>query len=102
MSPFLKEWPGKSKDYNAGYQFPTGDIDKEINYFLTQSMEASKAVGDEITLVENTGLVQQSAAEAANPYMDMFSAENMSGYSEVLLWRPYSKALGVTHNVAVW
>ena len=35
-------------------------------------MEASKAVGDEITLVENTGLVQQSAAEAANPYMDMF------------------------------
>ena len=24
----------------------------------------------------------------------------MSDYSEVLLWRPYSKALGLTHGVA--
>lgn len=62
-------------------------------------MEAAKELGDGITLVENTGLVQQSISEAPNPYMDMFSAEDMSGYSEVLLWRPYSKALGVTHNV---
>jgi len=33
--------------------------------------------------------------------MDMFGDEDMSGYSEVLLWRPYSKALGLTHNVVV-
>lgn len=95
------EWPGKTKDYNAAYQFPTGDIDKEINYFLTEAMKSAKELGDGLTLVENTGLVQQSPVEAVNPYMDMFSAENMTSYSEVLLWRPYSKALGVTHNVVV-
>ncbi|MEI3118059.1 MAG: hypothetical protein V8T12_03620 [Parabacteroides johnsonii] len=34
-------WPGKEKDYNANYQYPTGDIDSEINYFLTLAMDAS-------------------------------------------------------------
>lgn len=93
------EWPGKSKSYLADYQFPSGDIEKEIDYFLSLAMEASKNVADNSVLVENTGLVQQSADEAVNPYLNMFSDENMSGYSEVLLWRPYSKTLGVTHNV---
>ena len=31
----------------------------------------------------------------------MFSDVDMSGYSEVLLWRQYNKGLGVTHNVPV-
>ena len=93
------EWPGKSKSYLTDYQFPSGDIEKEIDYFLTLAMEASKDVADNSVLVENTGLVQQSADEPVNPYLNMFGDENMSGYSEVLLWRPYSKTLGVTHNV---
>ena len=29
----------------------------------------------------------------------MFSAEDMSGYDEVLLWRKYDKGLGITHAV---
>ncbi|WP_373227043.1 RagB/SusD family nutrient uptake outer membrane protein [Parabacteroides merdae] len=95
------EWPGKSKEYNINYQFPTGDIDKEIEYFLGQSMQAAKEIADNAVLVENTGLVQQSEAEPVNPYMNMFGDEDMSGYSEVILWRPYSMALGVTHNYAV-
>ena len=93
------EWPGKTKEYNANYQYPSGDIDAEIDYFLGLAMESAKEVADNAILVENTGLVQQSVEEAPNPYMDMFADEDMSGYSEVLLWRPYSKALGVTHNV---
>lgn len=103
-TPFVPngpEWPGKSKEYNANYQYPTGDIDKEIDYFLTEAMNASKELADEVQLVENTGTVQQSISDKANPYMDMFGAEDMSDYSEVLLWRPYNKGLGVTHNVAV-
>ena len=95
------EWPGKSKDYNANYQYPSGDIDKEIDYFLTLSMEAAKEIGDNFTLVENTGLVQQAEVEPINPYMNMFGDEDMSGYSEVIFWRRYSMALGVTHNYAV-
>lgn len=26
-------WPGKSKDYNASYEYPLGTIDKEIEFF---------------------------------------------------------------------
>ena len=41
-------WPGKTKDYNANYQFPTGSIDGEIEWFLEQAMSASKEVADKI------------------------------------------------------
>ena len=102
-TPFVPngpEWPGKSKEYNANYQYPTGDIDKEIDFFLTEAMNAAKEVADATQLVENTGTIQQAISEPANPYMDMFGDEDMSDYSEVLLWRPYSKALGLTHGVA--
>lgn len=94
-------WPGASKDYNSGYQYPSGNIDNEINFFLEESMAAAKEVASMFTLVENTGTVQQDLSEPANPYMDMFGKEDLSGYSEVLLWRQYSKALGVTHCVCV-
>lgn len=94
-------WPGKDKDYNAGYQFPSGSIDGEIDYFLTQAMDAAKQVADATPLVENTGHVQQDAAEPVNPYMDMFGDVDLSGYSEVLLWRPYNKGLGQVHCVVV-
>ena len=94
-------WPGKSKEYNANYQFPSGSIEGEIDYFLTEAMDAAKQVADATPLVENTGLVQQDAADPVNPYMDMFGDVDLSGYSEVLLWRPYNKGLGQTHCVVV-
>lgn len=37
-------WPGTTKDYNQNYQFKSGSIDAEIDYFLTQAMNASKIV----------------------------------------------------------
>lgn len=98
--PNGENWPGASKSYNADYQYPSGSIDNEINYFLEQSMAAAQEVASSFTLVANTGLVQQSASEATNPYMDMFGSEDLSGYSEVLLWRQYDIALS-THCVVV-
>ena len=92
------EWPGNSKSYNASYQFPSGSIDGEIDYFLTQAMTAAKEVASKVTLVNNTGIILSANNE--NPYFNMFSAENMSGYSEVLMWRQYNRTL-VTHNVPV-
>lgn len=94
-------WPGKDLPYNAGYTFPSGSIESEIDYFLTQAMDAAKKVADATPLVNNTGVVQQEASEPVNPYMDMFGDVDLSGYSEVLLWRPYSKGLGQTHCVVV-
>lgn len=95
------KWPGKSKEYNANYQYPSGDIDEEIKYFLDLSLDASKKIGDYTILTENTGRVQQSAEEAINPYMNMFCDEDLSGYDEVILWHPYSSALGSVHNNGV-
>lgn len=92
-------WPGKEKDYNASFQFTSGSIDGEIDYFLGESMSAAKEVAESVTLVNNTGIIESPANE--NPYFNMFSAVNMSGYSEVLLWRQYAQGI-VTHNVPVY
>ena len=93
-------WPGASKAYNSGYQFPSGNIDNEINFFLEQSMDAASTVSNMFSLVTNTGHIQQSQTEAVNPYMNMFGDEDLTGYSEVLLWRQYDISLS-THCVVV-
>jgi hypothetical protein len=103
-TPFVPNgpgWPGQNKDYNASYQFPSGSIDSEIDYFLTQAMAAAQVVADNIPLVENNGIFQQSESDAANPYYDMYSVVDLSGFAEVLLWRQYNKGLGVSHNINV-
>lgn len=95
-------WPGKSKDYNANYQYPSGSIDDEIAYFLEQSMEAAKEVAEKYkgSLTINTGVLQQSSTESENPYYNMFSSQDLSSYPEVLLWREYGRSL-VTHAVDI-
>ncbi|MDR1666893.1 MAG: RagB/SusD family nutrient uptake outer membrane protein [Bacteroidales bacterium] len=94
-------WPGKAKDYNANYNYPSGDIDSEINFFLETAMSAAKVVADQVVLTPNTKLLRQAESEPKNPYFDMFGDVDMSGYSEVLLWRQYSKSMGVTHGVPI-
>ncbi|MFT3738392.1 MAG: RagB/SusD family nutrient uptake outer membrane protein [Breznakibacter sp.] len=95
-------WPGAGKDYQQGYQFRTGSLEAETQWLLAQAMEAAAMVADACTLTPNNGILQQSAADATNPYFDLFSAVDMSGYSEVLLWRRYSRGLSLTHNVPVY
>ena len=93
-------WPGADKDYNQGYQFQSGSIDNEINYFLDVAIEAADEVASQFTLTQNTGILPQSAAES-NPFVEMYGAIDMSGYDEVLLWKAYDKGLGVTNNIPV-
>ncbi len=95
-------WLGASKEYNANYNFQSGNIDNEINYFLDQAIEASKIVAEAYKekLTANTGLLQQAVDEQANPYFNMFAQEDLSTVPEVLLWRQYGRDL-VTHNVNV-
>jgi hypothetical protein len=92
-------WPGKSKSYNANYQFRSGSIDAEIDYLLGEAMAAAKEVAESVPLVENTGIIESPVNQ--NPYFNMFSAVNMASYSEVLLWRQYAQGI-VTHNVPVY
>lgn len=79
-------WPGAGKDYLSGYSI---NIDSEINYFLGQAMDASKAIADVFPLVTNTHQTQTKAV-FNNTYFKMFSDQDMYPYSEVLFWRQYS------------
>ncbi|TZF81489.1 RagB/SusD family nutrient uptake outer membrane protein [Pedobacter sp. BS3] len=99
-------WPGKSKDYNASYNFPSGSIDGEIDFFLSQAMDAAKAVADAVPLVNNTMTAESqntneafALASEANPFCRMFSETDLSGFSEVLLWRDYDLGLGIANAI---
>jgi len=95
--PGTAEWPGKAT--YPDYQYPAGDIDAEIAYFLGECMKESKIIADKYKLVDNTGVFQTGPEDAANPYFDMFGASDMSKYSEILLWKSYSDSEGVTNSV---
>lgn len=95
LVPNGQGWPGAEKDYNKNYQFPTGSIDGEINYFLEQAMSASKIVADAHPLTTNSKVIKESPSDPANPYYEMFSSEDLSKYGEVLLWRDFNITLGV-------
>lgn len=95
-------WVGKGKDYNSGYQFQSGSIENEINYFLDEAMKASKEVADQYKdkLTVNTGKLQQTATDDTNPYYDMFASADLSTVPEVLLWRQYAQGLS-ENNVGI-
>ena len=95
-------WPGASKDYNSGYQYPSGSIDNEINFFLDQAIDAAQQLANTVVLANNTGMLQQDPDEAANPFMNMFSDDDLSGYGEILLWREYNRSLGLVHSMWEW
>lgn len=102
-TPFVPNgegWPGKAKDYNADYQYPSGSIDNEIKYFLTTAAEAAESVAEKYKgqLVANNGVVPQKEGDS-NPYFEMFGTTDMSKYNEVLLWREYSVSQSHTNVV---
>lgn len=85
-------WPGAGKTENFSI-----NIDTEIDYFLTQAMDAASKVADVVPLVENQKDTGYNSS--TNPYFTMFSDLNMEKYSEVLLWREYDLDQGINHNV---
>lgn len=105
-TPFVPNgegWPGKSKEYNANYQYPSGSIEKEIAYFYELAAKKAEEVAEKYKekLSLNTGKVPQSSLDPDNPYFNMFGSTDMSGYPDVLLWREYNEGLGVAHDVEI-
>ena len=91
-------WPGAGKDYNAGYQFPSGSIEQEIEFFLTEAMSAASQVADAVQLTENNQIIRDQASKGKNPYYDMFASHDPSGYSEVIMYRGYDLSLNNSHH----
>lgn len=103
-TPFVPngpDWPGATKEYNSNYTFQAGSIDNEIDWLLERALEAAQTVADQHPLTPNNGVLQQSANDPVNPYVDMFGAVDLSNYSEVLFWRRYDRGMGITNNIPV-
>lgn len=90
-------WPGASKDYNKNYQYPSGSIDNEVTWLYKQAMESADYVASRIPLEKNNGILSQGPGQA-NPYVDMFGDDDLSGYNEIMLWRDFDYGLGIGHN----
>ena len=90
-------WPGAKMAYNSGKTF---NIDNEIDFFLTEAMNAAKEVGG-IALTQNNGVKEPEVGTIAgwNPYFEMYSQSSLTRETEVLLWKEYSRGQGVTHDV---
>ncbi len=102
-TPFVPNgtgWPGASK--NSGYQFPAGSIQQEARWFLQQSVDAAEKVAEKYKgqLSVNNGTVPQVLGQD-NPYLDIWGTTDCSKTPEVLLWRQYSKSLGVQNDIEV-
>lgn len=96
LVPNGEGWPGKEKEYNAGYEYPSGSIEAESDFFLDQAMTAAKVVADRRTLVDNNRQVildGEATGYTLNPYYDMFSSSDPSKYDEVIMCRLYVKNL---------
>jgi len=100
------DWPGAKMSYNSGF---TINIDSEIDFFLTEAMEAAKEVADATELTPGSDATNPEITPAGevvpegwNPYFEMFGARNMGNYSEILFWRDYDLDLRVTHGVSIY
>ena len=103
-TPFVPNgqgWPGASK--NPGYKYPTGSVEAEAKYFFTTAAEAAEQVAEKYkgNLSTNTGKVPQSLDDPANPYLNIWGSTDDSKVPDVILWRQYSKSLGVNNDVEV-
>lgn len=95
-------WPGKSVHPSF-----TLDVDKEVDFFLTQAMEAAEQVADKAKLTANTKVADPptiTTTSGWNPYFEMFATVDLSGNPEVLMWREYAKtgSYSVTHGTPAW
>lgn len=90
-------WPGNSKAYNQGVKIYETNIDDEIKFFLTESLEAADKVASTIPLTENT--FDDPTKLQYSPYVRMFADYDLSTYPEVIFWKDYDMAKNVSHNI---
>lgn len=91
-------WPGAKKDYNKNYSFPSGSLEGEIKFFLSEAMDAAAIVADAIELTENNKIIRKSSSDPVNDYYNMFATPTPSSYSEVIMYREYNVELGRAHS----
>lgn len=104
--PGAAGWPGANMSYNSNFNI---NLDAEIDFFLTQAMEASREVADGIELTPNSHQTNPTITASGeiipngwNSYFEMFGARDMGKYPEILFWRDYDLDLNITHGVSIY
>ena len=92
-------WPGKDKEWNKGKVF---DQDAEVKFFLGQAMASAKIVADAVSLTPNSHEINPPLPTYSgwNSYYEMFASKSLESFSEILLWRQYSKDKKILHLVS--
>lgn len=95
--PGEQGWPGANMEYNKGKNF---NIDNEIDFFLTEAMNAAKEVADAHSLARNSKMLNPGINQIYgwNPYFEMFSMPDPGNVDEVILWRDFDADLSLTHG----
>ena len=85
--------------YNSGKNF---SIDSEVDFFLTEAMNAAKQVADNAQLTTNNHVIepQPGVITGWNDYFEMYSQPSLANVPEVLLWKQYSFSLSISHDAA--
>lgn len=91
-------WPGKNMSWNKDSKI---NQQEEVDFFLTQAMDAAKQVSDAVGLPtansHQMNPTKKSEYGGWNPYYDMFASSDLSKYPEVLMWRQFNSDIGVAH-----
>ena len=97
--PGDNNWPGANMPYNSGKNF---SIDSEVDFFLTEAMNAAKQVADNAQLTTNNHVIepQPGVITGWNDYFEMYSQPSLANVPEVLLWKQYSFSLSISHDAA--
>lgn len=91
-------WPGKDKEWNKGKTF---DQTGEVDFFLSQAMDAAKKVGDAVSLqTKNTHVMNPTGPKdysGWNPYYDMYASPDLSACPEILFWEEFGQSANKLH-----
>ncbi|MFI3263492.1 MAG: RagB/SusD family nutrient uptake outer membrane protein [Rikenellaceae bacterium] len=97
-------WPGEGKGYcyYPEYSIPNGTttLEKEVDFFLGEAIEAAEQVASNVALTPNSGVIEPSngVANGWNDYFEMFAVDDPSVYPEVLMWKDYSADYSLYHT----
>lgn len=97
-------WPGAV--LHPDYQFPSGGIDAESKYFLTEAVNSSKELLSIPLQDQGEGRINPEPTSTNpfgwNSYYEMFTDIDMSKYSEVILWKQNSVSQSVMHPTSLY
>lgn len=98
------EWPGKR--IHPDFEFKAGSLDSEVNFFLTEAVNASKELLSIPLQSQGAGLInpEEDSLDPTgwNDYFEMFGARTMNQYDEVIFWREYSNSQSINHGTTLY